>query len=106
MTKKVTYKGLDKDARNKVLPISAHKSITVDCEPTSATYVDCAAVTLNQSTGFPRRAMIVVDGTFTTEPAGGRGECRLELDNAPSAFRALTGIGSVAHRRPRITGLT
>jgi hypothetical protein len=86
-SKKVTYKGLDKDARNKVLPIGATEAISADCDPTSATYLQCADVSITQSQAFPRKTLVQVDGTFVTAAGGGRGECRIEVDNAP-----VTGI--------------
>ncbi len=81
---KISYKGLSKETRNKVLPVGATESTTADCEPTAAaTYLDCADVKFNWSKAFPRKTMLFVDGTFTTAAAGGKGECRLEQDNAP-----------------------
>ncbi len=82
--KKITFKGLDKDARNKVLPVSNTKT-TTECDPTTTTYVDCGSVSLNQSAAFPRRTMIVVDGAFSTDGTSSRGECRLEVDNSGAA---------------------
>jgi hypothetical protein len=83
--KKVTYKGLDKDARLKVLPVSSTNANTADtpCDPTSeTTFTDCTTVDVNGSQAFPRRYMVVFDGVFhgTGNPANG--ECRLELDNS------------------------
>ncbi|MBA2546439.1 MAG: hypothetical protein H0V15_06105, partial [Solirubrobacterales bacterium] len=51
---------------------------------------DCATVNVTGSTGFPRKYYISFDGNFdnaTNMPAGelARGDCRLELDNAPIA---------------------
>lgn len=82
--KAITYKTLDKDARNKVLPVSKAKT-TTECDPTNTTYVDCGTVNIKQSEQFPRRTMIVVDGTFSTNGNASRGECRLELDNTGAA---------------------
>lgn len=87
-TTKVPYKGLDKDARLKVLPISATNAGT-NCDPVNATtFTDCTSVSTSVSTAFPRRLAITFDGIFnaaTTTPAtmAARGECRLELDNQP-----------------------
>jgi hypothetical protein len=83
--KKLTYKGLDKEARNKVLPVAGGESISADCEPTSTTFVDCADVKFNWSKAFPRKTALIANGTFTTA-GGGKGECRFEQDNT-----ALTG---------------
>jgi hypothetical protein len=77
----ITYKTLDKDARNKVLPISKAKTTTT-CDPTTTDYVDCGSVTLKVSEAFPRRTFIVVDGTFSTDGTSARGECRLVVDDA------------------------
>jgi hypothetical protein len=81
-SKKITYKGLDKDARLKVLPISATNAGT-KCDPTNnTTFVDCTSVSTNVSTAFPRRVMLVFDGTFdATGATPARGDCRLEADN-------------------------
>jgi hypothetical protein len=83
---KVTYKGLDKDARLKVLPVSKTNANTgsTPCDPTSAgTFTDCTTVSVDGSTAFPRRYMVVFDGTFSTAGAAARGDCRLEADNNP-----------------------
>jgi hypothetical protein len=82
---KVPYKGLDKDARLKVLPISATNAGTSPCDPTSgSTFTDCTSVSTTVSTAFPRRVMLVFNGTFTNTGAGvARGDCRLEADNNP-----------------------
>lgn len=79
--KAITYKMLDKDARNKVLPVGKAKT-TGECDPVDSNYVDCGSVTIKQSEAFPRRTMIVADGTFSTNGASSRGECRLEVDNS------------------------
>jgi hypothetical protein len=94
--KAITYKNLDKDARNKVLPVSKART-TSECDPTTTTYVDCGTVTIKQSQQFPRRTLIVADGTFSTDGNGARGECRLEVDGAlvNNAFAKLgdnTGV--------------
>lgn len=82
--KKVPYKGLDKDARLKVLPISATNAGTAPCDPTSATtFTDCTSVSTTVSTAFPRRVMLTFDGTFNGVAAGAQGDCRLEADNNP-----------------------
>ena len=80
---KITYKGLDKDARLKVLPFSKTATGT-NCDPLNAgTYVDCATVNVDGSTGFPRKYYISFDGNFEGIGGPGRGDCRLEADNAP-----------------------
>ncbi len=81
--KKVEYKGLSKDARLKVLPFSKTATGT-DCNPTAAgTYTDCATVSVDGSTGFPRRYYVSFDGNFEGVGAASRGDCRLEADNNP-----------------------
>jgi len=77
---KVEYKGLSKDARLKVLPLSATNAGT-NCDPTSTNFTTCTSVSLNGSTAFPRRVMLVFNGTFDSATATqARGECRLQLD--------------------------
>jgi hypothetical protein len=90
-TKKVPYKGLDKDARLKVLPVSkTNANTTADptipgppCDPTSTTFTDCTSVSVTGSSAFPRKYMLVFDGTFSATGAVARGDCRLEADNQP-----------------------
>ena len=82
--KKVTYKGLDKDARLKVLPVSSTnaQTSTTPCDPNSSSaYTDCTTVDVNGSQAFPRRYMLVFDGAFQGTGGPARGECQLELDN-------------------------
>jgi hypothetical protein len=85
-TKKVPYKGLDKDARLKVLPVSKTNANTgtTPCDPNSAgTFTDCTSVSVTGSSAFPRKYMLVFDGTFHGTAAGAQGDCRLEADNNP-----------------------
>jgi hypothetical protein len=97
--KKLTYKSLDKEARNKVLPVAGGESITADCEPTnSTTFVDCADVKFNWSKAFPRKTTLIVDGTYTTGAAGGKGECRFEQDNTAVAGTTIKiGTADAGH---------
>jgi hypothetical protein len=83
--KKVTYKGLDKEARLKVLPFS--KSVTgTACDPDApATHKDCATVNVDGSTAFPRKYYVSFTGTFDGIGGVARGECRLESDNTTIA---------------------
>jgi hypothetical protein len=84
--KKITYKGLDKDARLKVLPFSKSQTGSSQCNPSAAgTYVDCLTLSVNGSTGFPRKYYISFDGTFDGVGGQSRGDCRLEADNNPIA---------------------
>ena len=85
--KKVPYKGLDKEARLKVLPISATNAGTNSDPDSETTFKDLTSVSTNVSTAFPRRVALTFDGIFdaagpTPAPAA-RGECRLEADNQP-----------------------
>lgn len=87
--KKVEYKGLTKDARVKVLPVSATNAGT-NCDPNSKTsYTSCTSVSLTTSSAFQRRVELVFNGVFNTvpptpaSPALARGECRLQLDGQP-----------------------
>lgn len=83
---KVTYKGLDKDARLKVLPISATNAGTNADPDSPTTFKDLTSVSTNVSTAFPRRVALTFDGIFdagATPAPPARGECRLEADNAP-----------------------
>jgi hypothetical protein len=83
-SKKIPYKGLDKDARLKVLPISATNAGTAQCDPTSAgTFTDCTSVSTTVSTAFPRRVMLTFDGVFDGVGGVSSGDCRLEADNNP-----------------------
>jgi len=97
--KKVEYKGLSKDARLKVLPVSATNAGT-GCDPdTEATFKTCTSVSLNVSSAFPRRVALVFDGNFDAFTANARGECRLELDGA-----ALNGTAIKVEPRQHTAG--
>jgi hypothetical protein len=102
---KVPYKGLDKDARLKVLPVSATNAGT-NCDPNSKTaFTTCTSVSLKTSGAFPRRVALTFNGVFnsaqpspTPPPADqkvARGDCQLQLDGKP-----LTG--SDIHVQPAI----
>jgi hypothetical protein len=85
-SKKVPYKGLDKDARLKVLPISATNAGTNADPNAQNTFTDLTSVNTNVSTAFPRKVALTFDGIFDAgaNPAPpARGECRLEADNNP-----------------------
>jgi hypothetical protein len=82
--KKIEYKGLSKDARLKVLPVTGTNAGT-NCDPNSAaSFTECTSVSIQTSTAFKRRVMMVFDGTFDDASTDGavrsRGECRLQLD--------------------------
>jgi hypothetical protein len=81
--KKVPYKGLDKEARLKVLPVSATNA-GAECDPNSNTaFTTCTSVTTKVSTAFPRKVHLVFDGIFAGAGATeARGECRLQASDA------------------------
>jgi hypothetical protein len=93
-SKKIEYKGLSKDARVKVLPVSATNAGT-NCDPTSkTTFTSCVSVSLNTSSAFQRRVALTFNGVFnsaqTTPPPANpanfviaRGVCRLQQDGQP-----------------------
>jgi hypothetical protein len=81
-SKKITYKTLDKDARLKVLPISATNAGTSANPNAPGTFTDLTSVSTNVSTAFPRRVHLVFDGIVdSVGAASSRGDCRLEADN-------------------------
>jgi hypothetical protein len=82
--KKVEYKGLSKDARLKVLGVSSTNAQTgtTPCDPTTAeTFTKCTSVDVNGSSAFPRRYLVVFDGTIDGGAAEAAGICHLEVDN-------------------------
>jgi hypothetical protein len=84
---KVQYKGLSKDARLKVLPVSATNAGGsdeggTDCDPnSSSTFTKCTSVSLQTSNAFPRKILLIFDGTFKASTAPASGECQLQIDN-------------------------
>jgi hypothetical protein len=83
-TSKVEYKGLSKDARLKVLGVSKTNAQTgtTPCDPTSATtFTKCTSVSVDGSTGFPRKYLLTFDGTFDGGGSLANGVCHLEVDN-------------------------
>ena len=82
-SKKVEYKGLSKDARLKVLGVGETNAQTgtTPCDPTSsATFTKCTSVNVDGSTGFPRKYLLIFDGTVDSGGAA-NGICHLEVDN-------------------------
>jgi hypothetical protein len=82
--KKVEYKGLSKDARLKTLGVSSTNAQTgtTPCNPTAAgTFTDCTSVDVNGSTGFPRRYLLIANGSVDGNGATASGVCHLEVDN-------------------------
>ena len=83
-TSKVEYKGLSKDARLKVLGVGKTNAQTgtTPCDPTSSTtFTKCTSVSVDGSTGFPRKYLLTFDGTFDGGGALANGVCHLEVDN-------------------------
>src|SRR5690349_4773070 len=86
-SKKVEYKGLSKDARLKVLPVSATNaggsdSGGTDCDPNSSTtFTKCTSVSIQTSTGFPRKILMIFNGTFKAASGAATGECRVQVDD-------------------------
>ena len=82
--KKIEYKGLSKDARLKVLGVGTTNAQTgtTPCDPASAsTFTKCTSVDVDGSTGFPRKYLLVFDGTFDGGGAeAASGVCHLEID--------------------------
>ncbi len=82
-SKKVEYKGLSKDARLKGLGVASTNAQTgtTPCDPaSSSTFTKCTSVDVNGSTGFPRRYLVVVDGTVDGGGAQAKGVCHIDLD--------------------------
>jgi hypothetical protein len=81
-SKKVEYKGLSKDARLKVLGVSRTNAQTgtTPCDPTSSTFTKCTSVSVDGSTGFPRKYLLVADGTIDGGGSAANGICHLEVD--------------------------
>jgi hypothetical protein len=101
--KKIEYKGLSKDARLKVLGVSSTNAQTgtTPCDPTSsATFTKCTTVSVNGSTGFPRRYLIVFDGTLDGGGSAASGVCHVENDQG----QELTGTKTNVHTPGGIEG--
>jgi hypothetical protein len=101
--KKVEYKGLSKDARLKVLGVSSTNAQTgtTPCDPkTGDTFTKCTEVSVNGSTAFPRRYLVVFDGTIDGGGAEAAGVCHLELDNTE-----INGTKTNVHTAGAIQGV-
>jgi hypothetical protein len=83
-SKKVEYKGLSKDARLKTLGVGKTNAQTgtTPCDPTSTTFLKCTSVDVDGSTGFPRKYLVVVDGTLDGGGSAANGICHIEVDGA------------------------
>jgi hypothetical protein len=107
-SKKVEYKpsaaapGLSKDARLKVLGVSKTNAQTgtTPCDPTSATtFTKCTSVSVDGSTGFPRKYLLTFDGTFDGSGSLANGVCHLEVDDT-----AIVGTKTNVHTPGGIQG--
>ncbi|HEY7267896.1 MAG TPA: hypothetical protein VH501_09390 [Solirubrobacterales bacterium] len=81
--KKVEYKGLSKDARLKVLGVGSTNAQTgtTPCDPKPGdAFTKCTEIGVNGSTAFPRRYLVVFDGTIDGGTAEAAGICHLEID--------------------------
>jgi hypothetical protein len=90
-SKKVEYKGLSKDARLKVLGVGKTNAQTgtTPCDPAnSTTFTKCVSVDVDGSTGFPRKYLLVADGTAN----GGNGVCHLENEQGQEITGTKTNV--------------
>jgi hypothetical protein len=101
-TSKIEYKGLSKDARLKVLPVGKTNAQTgtTPCDPTSSTtFTKCTSVSVDGSTGFPRKYLLTFDGTFDGSGSLANGVCHLEVDDT-----AIVGTKTNVHTPGGIQG--
>jgi hypothetical protein len=95
--KKVEYKGLSKDARLKVLGVSSTNAQTgtspTPCDPTTATtFTKCTSVNVNGSSAFPRKYLLIADGTADGGGAEASGICHLENSKAEEIQGTKTNV--------------
>ena len=70
-----------------MLPVSATNaggsdSGGTDCDPNSSTtFTKCTSVSLQTSSGFPRKILLIFNGTFKAASGTATGTCRLQVDN-------------------------
>jgi hypothetical protein len=94
-TSKVEYKGLSKDARLKVLGVSSTNAQTgtTPCDPTSSTtFTKCTSVSVDGSTAFPRKYLLVFDGTVDGSGAPANGVCHLENETGQELAGTKTNV--------------
>jgi hypothetical protein len=97
--KKVEYKGLSKDARLKVLGVSSTNAQTgtTPCDPTTAeTFTKCTTVNVNGSTGFPRKYLLIADGSVDGDGSTASGICHLENSKGDEIQGTKTNVHSPA----------
>lgn len=97
--KKVEYKGLSKDARLKVLGVSSTNAQTgtEPCDPkTTEPFTKCTTVNVNGSTGFPRKYLLVADGSVDGGGAVASGICHLENSKGEEIQGTKTNVHSPA----------
>jgi hypothetical protein len=101
---KIHFSSLAKDTKQKVLPYGSSTSAT-NCDPVNLTFVTCTQANLNVSKNFPRRAMLVANGTFTTGPAAAAaGTCRLTMDGQQLGIAMRIGAAINTHEGERGDG--
>jgi hypothetical protein len=94
-SKKVEYKGLSKDARLKTLGVGTTNAQTgtTPCDPASSTtFTKCTSVDVNGSTGFPRKYLLVFDGTFDGGGSAANGVCHLENESGQEISGTKTNV--------------
>lgn len=100
-SKKVEYKGLSKEARLKVLGVSSTNAnvepspgvAPAPCNPTtSETFTKCTSVNVNGSQAFPRRYLLVVDGTVDGDGSAASGVCHLENEKGEEIGGTKTNV--------------
>jgi hypothetical protein len=93
--KKVEYKGLSKDARLKVLGVSSTNAQTgtTPCDPkTSDPFTKCTSVGVNGSGAFPRKYLLIADGTVDGGDAEASGICHLENSSGAEIQGTKTNV--------------
>jgi hypothetical protein len=94
--KKVEYKGLSKDARLKVLGVSSTNAQTgtTPCDPKTSTteFTKCTSVDVNGSGAFPRKYLLIADGTIDGGGATADGVCHLENETAQEIQGTKTNV--------------
>jgi hypothetical protein len=101
--KKIEYKGLSKDARLKVLGVSSTNAQTgtTPCDPTTAaTFTKCTSVNVNGSSAFPRKYLLIADGTVDGGGSLADGVCHLENETGDE----ITGTKTNVHTPGAIQG--
>jgi hypothetical protein len=94
--KKVEYKGLSKDARLKVLGVASTNAQTgtTPCDPTTSTttFTKCTSVDVNGSGAFPRKYLLIADGTIDGDGSTADGVCHLETEKGDEIQGTKTNV--------------